>query len=198
MDERKASDILLSIEQIVKNLERKFALQEYQYKLMIDNQNKLLNLLQDDEPEPYPIINNPIEKKPIVMEPIKVEDEFVFRVDRKPIEIPTDDIPPEKEIPVKKNVPEKLIPITQRLVDPNGDPLENIEIRISNDYNEQLKIIRTNSSGRWSSALPSGRYIAKLYGKYKGNRIDTAIAFRIPPNCSITIELPTPALPIPK
>lgn len=195
MDDRKASDILVNIEQIVKNLERKFALQEFQNSLIIEQQNRLLNLLQDDTPEPYPIINNPAQKKSINIDPIKTDDDFVFRVNNKPVEIPIDK--PLKEI-TEKVLQGKLIPITQRLVDPNGDPIENLEIRVLDDRNDLVKISKSNSSGRWNTALPSGRYTAKISGKYKNNKIDTAQTFIIPTSFSSILELPSPLFTIPK
>ena len=216
MVEKKASEILYDLEQRFGNLEASFKLVEFQLKLIIDNFNKFFMTIDTktinyipvskiDEPAKQIIESPPakeetlIEKKNRLMkiqntnsmssEPPQEKVEYNFNVRR----TGNSNMPKNKIINnnTLENEGGKKIPVTQRLILFDGDPMVNAKVLVKNDKDEVIKTVETSSAGRWQVALSPGKYSVNVSGKHGGSTIGFNQSFEVP-DMNSPLDLPSP------
>lgn len=208
MSDRKASDILLNIEKNINNIEKLLKLQDFQQKLIIDNFNKFFKHLDqketktsvEEEKQPQQIKESLIDKKnklmtiqrtqPQVSQNVESDNNnFNFKVNKQNIATK----PPENEI-INKTVSvndERQVPITQKLILFDGNPMVSAKVIIKNSNDEIVKTAETSASGRWQSSLVPGKYTINVSGKHSGSMLEFNQSFEVPPTSS-PLEIPAP------
>lgn len=203
MPDRKASDILLELEEKINNLEKNMKnienilqLQSFQFKLIIDNLNKLSKQNQQANE-----LIAPVSSASSTMSAVSGAESLIERKNRLMSTHASSLLP--KELSLKQPPSEnannqvfvdggKRVPITQKIVLFDGNPLPAARVIIKNEKNEQIKTIETNNTGRWQTALPPGKYSINVFGKYMGGAIlEFDQSFEVP-DISSTLELPQP------
>jgi hypothetical protein len=159
MSEKKASEILLELDNRLKNLERQLKLQEFQLRIIIDNFNSFNKILQDNN---LPVVETP-KAQPIITE-VKANQTSTDKDYNFKSEVKTNPAAP-KEKPAKPK-PEKpepkarklTVPVTQVLNYKNGDPVIAGNIVIKDSKGRLIKVTNTNTVGRWQAFLEEGNY----------------------------------------
>ena len=85
----------------------------------------------------------------------------------------------------------KKIPVTQRLILFDGDPMVNAKVLVKNDKDEVIKTVETSSAGRWQVALSPGKYSVNVSGKHGGSTIGFNQSFEVP-DMNSPLDLPSP------
>jgi len=144
MSEIKASEILLNLDNRMKNMEKQLKLQEFQLRIIIDNLNKLYKTTTSIEQK---------EKLPEVVKAspaVESDKDYNFKS-----EVRSDDKKTEK----------KKVAVTQLLKFNNGDPLVGANVIINIHSNKVLiKKVTTNTVGRWQAFLTPQKYIITIIG----------------------------------
>lgn len=139
MSEIKASEILLSLDNRIKNIEKQLKLQEFQLRIIIDNFNKFYKNTQQKLPEP------------VVAKVVESDKDYDFKSEVKD---------GKKEDKKEK----KKVAVTQLLKFNNGDPLVGANVLIHNASKVLLKKVTTNTVGRWQSFLTPQKYLITVIG----------------------------------
>ena len=183
MVERKATELLDEINTRLINIERNLKLQDFQQKLIINNfkkffENKVVpDLIKNPQPK------EEFTKPEIVPESLIDKKKKLMSINKtKSVEITPDE-----------EIKGKLIPVTQRVVSVNGDPVNSADVKIFTTNNKEIKSIKSTTSGRWQTALPPGKYILKVSGKYNEEPIEYSQTFDVP-NIDSPIDLPAPEI----
>jgi len=215
MEERKASEILFDLEQRFANLENSHKLIEFQLKIIIDNFNKFFKSIEAKPVDNIIVPKIEPEKKDIILEPPKAETliekknrlmktqrtnplpdlkqpertEYNFNVRR----AGNSNISENKDInnTTSENDGGKRIPVTQKLILFDGDPMVSAKVTIKNDKDEVIKTAETSASGRWQVALSPGKYSINVSGKHGGSTIGFNQSFELP-DMNSPFELPSP------
>lgn len=196
MVERKASEILLEVEQRLKAIETLLKLQEFQNRLIIDNFNKLLrqNLQQDirvaTQADIMPALPQAAENPNNSKKLMKIDFSSPVPSNLKPL-LDTD----LKSIDINDGVsmlnPEIKIPVTQKIIMFDGNPMSQAKITIKDDKKNFVKRVDSSMNGRWQVVLPPGKYSAHICGKHLGNTLEATQPFEVP-IMSSPLELPPP------
>jgi hypothetical protein len=196
---RKASDILLQLEEKIDKLTKIVSVYDINVKLILDRVNKIYAYIEaipeDNSAPPSPQQETyQISADNIMTE---VEDQVGHRrTARVESYIPSPPISPQPAPEITSFNSDKKVPVTQRvtLVDGNGavKDLFMAEVSILNENNEVLFKTKTNAAGKWQAHLKSGNYTVKLV------KTDTATKKKIEAiqeivvnDSNTTITLPT-------
>jgi len=197
MEEKKASEILLEVQQTVSNVETLLRLYEFQQKLILDKLNKVITYLDSKGVVPH------MEQTSIPDFVGKQEDQESFADKKKRLMslentkqsslLSQNDanILASGEVDMKPKP--KNILISQRLVSYDGTPIEGAYITIRNVKDKIVKTTRANANGKWQQALPPGKYTLMITGKANGIDIDFTQNFDLPES-SLPLELPSPQI----
>ena len=143
MSEIKASEILLNLDNRMKNMEKQLKLQEFQLRIIIDNFNKFYKNTQQKLPET--VIPEVVETKPAKI--VESDKDYDFKSEVR-------DSKKEK----------KKVAVTQLLKFNNGDPLVGANVLIHNSSKVLLKKVTTNTVGRWQAFLTPQKYLITVIG----------------------------------
>jgi len=141
--ERKATEILLSLEEKVNSLLKIISLYDFNTKLILDKINKISKILE----------KNPVEvkNKQVVQEfsqnPINISNSPI--INTKPSAVVTQE---------KKTASGKKVPISQRITDDKGRDLFMADVLITDENNNEILKTKTNAVGKWQAHLPVGSY----------------------------------------
>jgi hypothetical protein len=157
--QRKATDVIASIEDKVNTLIKMVSVYDMNIKIILDRTNKIysyIEALKLEYGEPQEVNQN---DKEIVMsqeETVKVSDVPVIekRSARTNPEIPQ----PNYEDPGGT----RKTPVVQRVSDSNGKDVFMAEVSIITAAGEQVSKTKTNAMGKWQSLLKPGEYIVNI------------------------------------
>lgn len=151
MTERKASDILLDLENKIELLARKLDSQDILLKAQHNKMNELLKILTKEKPKQnIQIINPEIAKNKIPK--IKEVPQEVLKpiVPELKVEDPVEDF---------KDYQDQKFKITQRVLDAKNKPVYMAAVQITNLADNSV-VARpvTKANGKYSVELPAGKY----------------------------------------
>lgn len=74
------------------------------------------------------------------------------------------------------------VPVQQKILYDDGRAVSMAKIELFNTNNELVKSLKTNATGKWTSAIPSGKYIVKISKKETSTRsaINDQIEINVP------------------
>ena len=196
MDSRKASDILLSIEQKLDQLLLVITANDLTMKVIA---NKLQNLIDKNQNISATTIDNLLPTVSVLSpekEEIDINSEFNIQEEKNPSGIrrtsrSSSDAPESffNENKIHKNV--SKIPITQRVVDKNGKSLFLANVEFFNEKSESIEQVKTNSVGKYQAQLFPGNYkvIIKKIEPLSKTQLECVQTITVDDNISI-LELP--------
>lgn len=212
MTDIKASEILLEMDKRLSNLENQQTLISFQLKLIIDNFNKFFKQEDNKQKE---IINQQqqsqeiaqksqapkeesiIDKKKRLMTinktvAEKIESGINFKIDRRNV------VTNQQENQIINNeafngqiINEKKVPVTQKLILYDGNPMIGAHVTIRDTNEEIVKAIETSANGRWQTLLSPGKYSLHVSGNHMGNVLEFNQLFEVPA-ISSPLDLPAP------
>lgn len=145
VDDRKATDILISIEQKLELLLRSNA-----------NTNQSIKRLLNEISMPADDQNNSFQdEETIISQPPQIEIETVPKGTRRAARAET-----YKDAP--SNFETKNIPVLQRIVDGLNRDIFMAEVNILSQTNELVFKTKTNAMGKWQALLKPGIYTIKI------------------------------------
>lgn len=168
--ERKASDVLLAIEQKVDCLIKYFQTVDFNLKILINRVNELESKIESSNKE------------------IQLPEKLEFPKAKLPSKDPVVNI----EAPISSTISvDAELPVCQKLIYHTGAPIRLCNVEIFNSKGSRLKKIRTNSSGKWNSNLFPGAYKIRIYKSAvdKYAQIDDTYDIMIPSDKSGFFEL---------
>ena len=196
MDSRKASDILLSIEQKLDQLLLVITANDLTMKVIA---NKLQNLIDKNQNISATTIDNLLPTVSVLSpekEEIDINSEFNIQEEKNPSGIrrtsrSSSDAPESffNENKIHKNV--SKIPITQRVVDKNGKSLFLANVEFFNEKSESIEQVKTNSVGKYQAQLFPGNYkvLIKKIEPLSKTQLECVQTITVDDNISI-LELP--------
>ena len=176
-DTRKASEILLSIENKVQSLTQTMNSYNLNMRLILDRVNKIYNYIHQLEIQSASDVSNAQEK-----EIIDVKSENLITVAEGPSgprrvgrsETYTAASPvaptvqpaviantpkPQEATPASKSTnPDKKVPVSQRLTNDKGKDLFMAEVEIQDANKKTIQTTKTNATGKWQAHLKPGTY----------------------------------------
>ena len=196
MDSRKASDILLSIEQKLDQLLLVITANDLTMKVIA---NKLQNLIDKNQNISALPVENFLPTASILSpekEEIDINSEFNIQEEKNPSGVrrtsrsssdSSDSFFTESR--VNKNI--SKIPITQRVVDKNGKSLFLADVEFFNEKSETVEKVKTNSVGKYQAQLFPGNYkvIIKKLEPLSKAQLESVQTISVDDNISI-LELP--------
>lgn len=152
--DRKATDILIALEEKVLLLTKVVAANDMNNKLILDRLNKLL-LISSGTQTP---ISNVQKSSEVTQDRISVSGAPPLEISDTPTTVSRrQSIPDDKPLSSDKNL--SRIPVGQRITDSNGKDLFMADVVITNVVtNEILNKSKTNAVGKWQAYLPIGKY----------------------------------------
>lgn len=195
---RKATELLVSMEQKLDTLTKMILNQDLLLKVITDRTNKIYSYVNEIQKE--------YEKERISINP----PPYTLSSDKEVIMTSIQDVLPLSETPAitkrtnnviedKSFKPEesfsnsdKKIPIIQRITDQNGKDLFMAEVVLSDNNKKLLGKFKTNAAGKWQAHLKPGKYFVKVS---KTNTVDKTLLemdqeINIPSNMTGTFILP--------
>lgn len=156
---RKATDIILSLEEKVNNLIKIVAVYDMNIKIILDRVNKIysyIDILQKEYDEDQKAPEQEIFKSP--EHPIAVAENITGQRRTSRVEIPIE----IEEAPI---VAGKKIPVSQRVSYQTGNDVKDAflaEVSILDSNKQLLKKTKTNPSGVWQELLKPGNYTVNI------------------------------------
>lgn len=211
MTERKASEVLLDLEQRINNIETLLKLQEFQLRLVIDNFNKFFRQIEESKkPKEQPTILGSQKTSEIVKTELAdpIEQESIIDKKNRLMKIEHVKVEPnqKQDIAFKSKKPERLgdidsnntafdnerkVPVHQKLILYDGTPMSGAKVLVKNENGDVIKTAETNQTGRWQAALSPGKYSINVSGKHNGQSLECNQTFEVPAMSS-PLELPSP------
>ena len=218
--QRKATDVLLSIEEKVNTLLQSMSVYNMNTKLILDRVNKVHNYISMLEAEAASLNaqeqptdpNNETVKTSVenVITIAAVSDvprrtvraetyapmqpSAAWQKEPENVEQPDRNViqhPPQTVAP-KPAGPEKKVPVSQRITDSTGKDLFMAAVNILNENKELITQTKTNATGKWQAHLKPGKYHVHVV------KTDTATKVKIEatqevmvPNSDTVVILPT-------
>lgn len=160
-EKRKASDVILAIENDVKTLIKVVANYDFTLKLVLtrlENVNKKLDvILTDGEDAP----EEPVQSHP------KIE------IDENPIGVRRTSRPEASPKAPQVAVPQttgKKIPVFQSVVDNTGKIIFLADVEVITEDRTLVLKTRTTAAGKWQGSLNPGKYTVTIMKRETGNR----------------------------
>lgn len=185
-EERKATDVLLDIENEVKKLTQTMSSLMLAHTLSLDKLNHVYNYISNLEKEIE--AEEALQNGAKAMNNLPVQSAITppIEVDVSPVGIRRTARQPEVVDEVKiSSTGEKKVPVMQRVTTPGpdnvGKDLFMADVRIMNEQKELVAKIKTNSIGKWQAHLAPGKYDVHIV------KTDTATKTKIEAMQSITI-----------
>lgn len=189
MSELKASELLLDLDNRIKNIEKQLKLQEFQLRIIIDNFNRFFS--KSDAAKAEPKVN---QVKEIIPE-VKFEAK---PTEPKAVELKEDDKDYvfNSKVITDKPKEKKKVAVTQLIKLNNGEPLvgANVLIYTSTAANNKnlVKKVTTNTVGRWQAFLSCTKYIVDIVGTTSSSEdIEFSQTFQVPES-DVPFTLPSP------
>lgn len=207
-EERKASDVLLSIEQTVSEILEHLRNQDMLLKNIANRINKN-NANQQPIPQKEeqvifkdadePKINSSVKKLPGLKEGVFVNANQVGGVAQTDFTKELNQLngkrKENKPIVSNKINQHVVVPVQQKVTFADGKPITmaSVELLINDNGNlVSYKKIKTNATGKWTLNLPAGEYVVKVFKNRNFNneevRIETAI---VVPQSNESVQLET-------
>lgn len=209
---RKASDILLSIEDKMNSLIKSMSVYDLNTKLMLSRINSIYAYIEqlkaEAELQPDQIDQGTIQvvaQEAIPITDVPTKDRRIGRVEP-PVQIPQRPATPQQmqtqaqPVPVqtpqnkKVNVPvssDRKVPVVQQLKYSTGGDVFMAEVSVANQDNELVHKTKTNAIGKWQAHLKPGKYYVSVV------KTDTTTKKKIEalqeltiPNSEGTVNLP--------
>ena len=217
-DERKATDILLSIENEVKTLSRAVSTVSLAQTLSLDKLNRVYNYIHKLELElaeaekaaqtgssqiglPSGTPNTPIEtsNQPIInIDTNPVGTRRTARVENPQPQVPQPmfvDRPEKQEEVQSEQSSERKVPVVQRITDQTGKDLFMADIRVVDSNDRVVHRMKTNAVGKWQAHLVPGVYDVHISKADPQTKIKIEAAQTITvPNSNSTVVLPVAAI----
>jgi hypothetical protein len=152
-EQRKASDVLLSIESKIDTVLKLMANYDFTNKLILSKLNVLNTISNLDSANSIPpVINSPITSNvesniPIISTPSIIKRN-VNQENAKEMEL--------------EEFSNKKIPVIQRVVDDKGKDLFMAEVSIMTLDKELVNKTKTNAMGKWQAQLKPGKYLVQI------------------------------------
>jgi hypothetical protein len=178
---RKATDILLALENKIDTLQKLVFNQDMLLKLIADKSNKIyayINELQkeysqseqnqeqleDDTPR---IINITNKDQIVEAKNIDIGSRRINRVPsdaqvQQPAIIAIPNTPSEKTQQPSVSTGNKKVPVIQRVSDPTGKDLFMATVNILDENGNEIHKTKTNAAGKWQATLKPGEYEVKI------------------------------------
>jgi len=202
MSERKASDVLLSIEQTLNEILSHLRNQDM---LLKNIANRIKNNPQPQKEEALfkdadeLKINSSVKKLPGLKDGVFVSANQVGGVAQtdftKELNQLNGKIKENKSIVPNKVNQHIVVPVQQKVIFADGKPITmaSVELLVNDNGNlVSYKKIKTNATGKWTLNLPAGEYVVKVFKNRNFNneevRIETAI---IVPQSNDPVQLET-------
>ncbi len=170
--ERKATDILIALEQKIDNLTKLMYNIDLSNKIILDKFSKLnstsqFELNNNDKQELH---NKPSVSQQNIINAVAVSESIPTKVESNKIDIVQAVQEEPKKIIVKSSQdkkPEtaktdKKVPVIQRVTDNNGKDLFMADVSILDENNDLVEKIKTNATGKWQVQLRPGKYIIDI------------------------------------
>lgn len=163
-EQRKASDVLLAIEDKVNTLLQSMSVYNLNMKLILDRVNKVYNYINELEAQAGMEAPAP---QPTDKDVVKTSAEHVITEDANPAgtarrtaraESYATAMPQPPMQDAQRNQTEKKVPVMQRLTNDKGKDLFNAQVEILNEKRELLQTTKTNATGKWQAHLKPGKY----------------------------------------
>jgi|ERR1700722_3598683 len=212
---RKASEVVVSIEDKVNTIIQSMSVYNMNIKLILDRVNKIYNYIEQGNaqaPETQ-VVGPTVPPTPQSdKEIVQTSAEHVLTVAEEPSSLrrtarsesytsPKPE-PPIQDIHRKSDQPgssEKKVPVVQRITDSKGKDLFMAYVSIMNDQKEVIQKTKTNANGKWQAHLKPGKYFVEVM------KTDTATKEEIKamqelsiPNADSVVTLPTAIIKRPK
>lgn len=168
---RKASEVLLSIEEKVNSIHQSLTLFNTTNKLILERLNKVYNYIDklEKEIELEKMANaQPQVEQTVHMDiPLQIEQNPVGTRRTSRIENQTPEQPVRVEVKAEqkteiKHTSERKVPVVQRITNHEGKDLFNAEVSIMTENKELVAKIRTGATGKWQALIPPGNYIVHV------------------------------------
>lgn len=177
-DERKATDILLSIEQQVALLNGKVNLYEHNGKLVLDRLNKLLIYVEGAQKEEAQVAQEAIDNAPVP----SIPPEQVVEIAKEPLS-PRRGGRQEVVQTQQSSSSDKKIPVIQRITDHMGKDIFMADITITDSTTETIAHkTKTNALGKWQALLKPGHYKVDMV------KVDAATKAKVEAHQDITVS----------
>ena len=181
-EQRKISDIILSLEEKVLTLIKIVAANDLNNKLILDRLNKMLTqstltatpVSPQQEPE-NKIIQN-------IQTPIEISKAPIAT--RRTVANAQEEEPSEKKKKSISNTGASKIPVGQRITDHTGKDLFMADVLITNVETDETSKCKTNAGGKWQAYLPIGKYtvyVSKIIDPTTKNKIECLQEIEITP-----------------
>lgn len=164
MEPRKASDILLAIEERMNSVVKIVALHDTNIKIILDRVNKIYTYISKLEAE-YNEEHQLQENNNATI--VNVSSENNIPIAEKPtsdrrtprVETYTASVTPSNQEPTSFSTDkDKKVPVTQRVTDNTGKDLFMAEVSILDNKKELVMKTKTNAAGKWQAYLKPGNY----------------------------------------
>lgn len=202
-NERKASDVLLALEQKVNELLGYYKNLDHNIKLILQSINSQ-RAIQSPASEDIPTVKFPSENKSesqakenknlVVGEPLDEDESKQVAQEA----MPQGSRRTSKFVSKEKNSTTKKIAVTQQVSFPDGDPVAFANIEITDSKGETIKRTKTNGNGTWLAPLVPGEY--KVYLRKNMTEDSDRLPVEFNQNIEVpqsnrSIQLPPPELP---
>jgi hypothetical protein len=163
-EQRKASDVIVAIEDKLNTLLQSMSVYNLNIKLILDRVNKVYNYINQleaqsgiDTASPPPSTDKDV---------VQTSAEHVITVDSNPTGVRrtarAESYAPAPQPPIqdvkKSGQPDRKVPVSQRLTNRQGKDLFMAEVEILNDKKELVQSTKTNATGKWQAHLKPGKY----------------------------------------
>jgi hypothetical protein len=195
--ERKATEVLIDIENEVKKLSQTMSSLMLAQTLSLDKLNRVYNYISNLEKEieeekklqlgqaQQANHNQSIQSPTTPPMEMETNPKGTRRTSRQPDA-------PSSEAPMAVSQPgEKKIPVVQRVTDHTGKDLFMADVKIMNENKEIVSKVKTNSVGKWQALIAPGRYDVHIL------KTDTATKTKIEAMQTITVPNNTGAFTLP-
>lgn len=203
IEPRKASDILLSLEDKVNNLTKMISVYDYNTKIILDRVNKIFAYIDALQKE------DALLAQQNAQQPIQSENDLFPQYQEKEIiqtsteHLITEETDPKGHRrtarsetytqPETKQVgsSDKKIPVIQRITDHTGKDIFMAEVSILNKNNEIVYKTKTNAVGKWQAHLKTGNYTVSIV------KTDTSTKKKIEAMQDIVVNDSSPTMTLP-
>jgi hypothetical protein len=152
-EQRKATDILISLESKINLLIQTISVYDMNSKLMLDRINYIYNYIKNFD-------NNTQDNTVIDKEPIAITAEHVITEATEPRKSVRQI--PQQQVAEQNIASDKKVPIVQRITDHTGKDLFMAEVSVLNLNKELVFKTKTNAVGKWMANLKPDRYIVNI------------------------------------
>jgi hypothetical protein len=205
---RKASDIIVALEDKVNTLLQSMSVYNLNQKLILDRVNRIYNYIAELEaqaaqtaPPPQPTDKDIVQSSAEHVITVAESPTGVRRTARSEAYTTPTPQPPIQDVQRKPEQPgsNKKVPVTQRITDGKGKDLFMAEVNIFDEQKKPVQKTKTNPNGKWQAHLTPGRYhvhIVKTNTATK-EKIEAWQALDVP-NADAVVTLPTAVIQKPK